>query len=99
MKDGDEQGDEVVCEFFGIKITTRNPNVARVLTTDISKVMNLDVKEVKTFLTRDQAEDEPDSPSAGQPDEEDGTKITTAKGSLSSLDDLNKMLGDDDDSQ
>lgn len=42
--------DEVVCEFFGIKITTRNPNVARILTADVQEVMNLDVRSVKGFL-------------------------------------------------
>lgn len=26
---------EVVCEFFGIEITTNNPKIARLLTTDL----------------------------------------------------------------
>lgn len=54
-KGQDDKNEDIVCEFFGIKITTQNPNVARVLTSDIKKVMNLDVHSVKTFLTEDEA--------------------------------------------
>ncbi|MDP1809583.1 MAG: hypothetical protein Q8L35_08620 [Actinomycetota bacterium] len=64
MEDGDEQDAEVVCEFFGIKITTRNPNVARILASDVGDLVNLDVTEVKHFIQGDQADDDE------QPDEE-----------------------------
>ena len=59
MSDKDKN-EEVVCEFFGIKITTSNPNVARVLTSDVGELMSLDVREVKTFMVNDQADDDID---------------------------------------
>ena len=67
MPDGNEKDDEVVCEFFGIKITTKNPNVARILTSDVGKIVNLDVREVKTFLVDDQAEPADDDESKDPP--------------------------------
>ena len=36
--------EEVVCEFFGMQITTKNPNVARILQTDMGELLNQDVK-------------------------------------------------------
>jgi hypothetical protein len=41
--DKKDECEEVVCEFFGIEITTKNPKVARVLTTDVAKIMNLEI--------------------------------------------------------
>lgn len=58
MKKEDKPDEEVVCEFFGIQITTRNPNIARVLTSEVSEVAGLDVAEVKDFLIGDSDEDE-----------------------------------------
>ena len=43
--------DEVVCEFFGLKITTKNPNLARVLKTEVSEIMGLDVHDVKDYIS------------------------------------------------
>ncbi len=37
------RGAEVVCEFFGIEITTTNPKVAKFLTSDVSEVMNTEI--------------------------------------------------------
>ncbi len=52
MSDSKKKGnDEVVCEFFGIKIATKNPRLAKVLKTEVSEFMNLDLKEVKGYLT------------------------------------------------
>ena len=52
---------EVVCEFFGIKIITKNPNIARVLTANVEDIAHLDVREVGNYL-REQfdAEEEDD---------------------------------------
>lgn len=33
----------IVCEFFGIKLTTKNPEVARILTTDIGEFLARDI--------------------------------------------------------
>lgn len=68
MSRGDEKsntGDEVICEFFGIKITTKNPSLARVLTADVADVMRLDVSDVKDFISDEnynlkKEEEEPD---------------------------------------
>ncbi|HEB12609.1 MAG TPA: hypothetical protein ENI11_02920 [Actinobacteria bacterium] len=38
--------EETICEFFGIKLTTKNPHVARILTTDVRTVLDRDVKAV-----------------------------------------------------
>lgn len=52
VKDRKKKGsDEVVCEFFGIKIATKNPNLAKVLNTEVSEFMKLDIGEVKGYLT------------------------------------------------
>jgi hypothetical protein len=48
-----EGGQRVVCEVFGIKITTNNPNIARILTTDVNDLANLDVREISSFLEED----------------------------------------------
>lgn len=42
--------DGVICEFFGIKITTKNPNLAKVLKSDVNDVLKMDVKDVKEFI-------------------------------------------------
>ncbi len=67
MPEAKKKDDEVVCEFFGIKITTKNPNVARILTSDVAVLANLDVREVKTFIM---SEDNPDDESTDYPEEE-----------------------------
>lgn len=36
--------EETICEFFGIKLTTKNPHVARALTTDVRVILDRDVK-------------------------------------------------------
>lgn len=41
--DKKDRKDEVVCEFFGIEITTKNPKVARILTSDVSKILNTEI--------------------------------------------------------
>lgn len=92
-ENGDENGDEVVCEFFGIKITTRNPGIARVLTSDIGKVMNLDVTQVKTFLTGEDTDD-PDGEqgNAKTPAGDEGElRVTKAQGVISE-ETLRKLL-------
>lgn len=42
-----KDGGEIVCEFFGIEITTKNPRVAKVLTSDVSELLNTDIKVIK----------------------------------------------------
>ncbi len=39
-----------VCEFFGIKITTKNPKLAQILTSDVGELSRLDVKEIKPYF-------------------------------------------------
>jgi hypothetical protein len=52
----------VVCEVFGIKLTTKNPNIARILTTDINDIGNLDVREISSFLGDEaEGEEQPES--------------------------------------
>ncbi len=43
---GKDRG-EIVCEFFGIEITTKNPRVAKVLTSDVSELLNTDITVIK----------------------------------------------------
>lgn len=43
---GNDRG-EIICEFFGIEITTKNPRVAKVLTSDVSEILNTDIKVIK----------------------------------------------------
>lgn len=43
-------GKEMVCEFFGIQITTSNPNMARLLTASVNEILRLDVKDIKGFI-------------------------------------------------
>ncbi len=43
---GNDRG-EIVCEFFGIEITTKNPRVAKILTSDVSEILNTDIKVIK----------------------------------------------------
>jgi len=50
-KSEENNKDEVICEFFGLKIATKNPNLAKVLKTEVSEFMNLDVQDVKGYLT------------------------------------------------
>jgi len=38
---------EIVCEFFGIEITTKNPRVAKVLTSDVSEILNTEITVIK----------------------------------------------------
>ncbi len=38
--------EETVCEFFGLQITTKNPNIANILKTDMAELMNQDVRQV-----------------------------------------------------
>jgi len=87
---GDDKGEEVVCEFFGIKITTKNPNVARVLTTDIGKVMNLDVRQIKGFLASDDRTDD------GETDDDEETEVEAVEGYLSSAEVDRLIKGEDE---
>ena len=48
--------DEVVCEFFGLKISTKNPNLARVLKTEVSEFMSLDVHDVRDYIVNQDQE-------------------------------------------
>ncbi len=41
-KTGRDQ-DYIVCEFFGIKLTTKNAELARILTTDIGEFLSRDI--------------------------------------------------------
>lgn len=52
-----QENDTVVCEFFGIEITTKNPNVARILTTDVRELASLEI-EIIPRSKRLQSEDE-----------------------------------------
>lgn len=70
MADSDD-AKEVICEFFGIKIKTKNANLARVLTTDVHEVLNLDIKEIPAFLKGEQAEEKNQSEEAENEDTED----------------------------
>ena len=36
-------GKEFVCEFFGIQLRTQNPNIARILTTDMGEFLSREV--------------------------------------------------------
>lgn len=51
--------EEVLCEFFGIQITTKNPKVARILQTDMHEFMNQDIREIggRTTTSADTEED------------------------------------------
>ncbi len=42
-----KDGGEIVCEFFGIEITTKNPRVAKILTSDVSEILNTDITVIK----------------------------------------------------
>ncbi len=37
---------EHVCDFFGIHITTTNPNIARILKTDVSELVHRDIRHL-----------------------------------------------------
>lgn len=54
VAESDDAKEEVICEFFGIKIKTKNANLARILTTDVHEVLNLDVKEISAFIKGEQ---------------------------------------------
>ncbi|HEX21042.1 MAG TPA: hypothetical protein ENH19_00125 [Actinobacteria bacterium] len=49
-KDDVTRKNDVICEFFGIKVTTKNPKLAKILTTDVNSVLQLDVSDVKDFI-------------------------------------------------
>ena len=51
---------EVICEFFGIKIITKNPNIARVLTANVYDILRLDVRNVGSYLRGEIGADEAD---------------------------------------
>ncbi len=43
---GKDRG-EIICEFFGIEIRTKNPRVAKVLNSDVSEILNTDITVIK----------------------------------------------------
>ena len=45
-KNNDNKEEETICEFFGIKLTTKNPHVARALTTDLRAALDRDVRTI-----------------------------------------------------
>lgn len=96
-KSGPEEPSEgVICEFFGIKITTNNPNLARVLAADVGDIMKLDVREVKDFINS-----KPESDTSASQAEEEAVEleeeINTNWNSISNeIKQINKMLGNND---
>lgn len=56
VADKNKDSGEIVCEFFGIEITTKNPRVAKVLKSDIHEILNTDI----TFTTGKRSAKEPD---------------------------------------
>ncbi len=63
----DKADDNVVCEFFGIEITTKNPKLARILTSDVIDVLNTDIKVIPRYQLEDEQKNE----------DEDDTEILT----------------------
>ena len=65
-----KSGTEVVCEFFGIQITTKNPSVARVLTSDLKEVLSREVRLIppNTPEARESADQLPEEKEAFEPD-------------------------------
>lgn len=41
-----KQGKEVVCQFFGIEVSTKNPNIARVLTQDVGEFLDREIRHL-----------------------------------------------------
>lgn len=86
-KSKNKSPDEVICEFFGIKITTKNPNLARILTTDVGDIMRLDVRDVKDFITNDDPQESTKV--------ETNNEINTTWDSLSEeIKEINRMIDD-----
>ncbi len=47
-QNGKKQEDEgTICEFFGIKITTKKPHLVDILTKDVGEILNRDVRNLK----------------------------------------------------
>jgi len=78
--------DAVICEFFGIKITTKSPSLAKVLKADVNDILQLDVSEVKDFIKTG------DKPADNVGDENVDTKWASISDEVS---EINELLEDD----
>lgn len=81
VAESDDAKEEVICEFFGIKIKTKNANLARILTTDVHEVLNLDVKEVPAFIKGEQKTAAEESQNKDKPKAEQNKEEEAAFGS------------------
>ena len=50
-----KDGGDIVCEFFGIEIKTKNPRVAKVLTSDVSEILNTEITVIKGKWSEDES--------------------------------------------
>lgn len=88
-----EDSKEVICEFFGIKIATKNPNLAKVLKTEVSDLMNLDVHQVKDYIKN---QDDFDGEEESESLDEDDNDISDINASTEPNNN-SKLIGDNDD--